>query len=242
MAARVRISCDLPPFFLFRRSPAHVIFYRQKEISSGEAQTLLDLKNQKKRLSCLFLLLIGLACSGPSTRAITAAQIGTPSARITGFMADWYGSEEEPAPGLGSEVIRDEALLTQHDEAGTCFQLTLRTESQFDEPFSDLEFACQFAESTQEMEATARSESVSALDYSETGQVETVWAEEISQDEYESLGLGEPDASMFRVVERTGEICCPGGISWQVTLNAANDNFDVNAMNPNTVSFNWTIQ
>ena len=203
---------------------------------------MLEQKIRSKRLSCLFLLLIGLACSGPSTRAITAAQVGTPSARITGFMADWYGSEEQPMLGLGTEVIRDEALLMQHDESGTCFEITLRTESQFDEAFGDLEFACQFAESTQEIEATSNSESVAVYDYAEMGQVENVWGEHLSPSEYESLALEETDASMFRVVERTGEICCEGGSSWQVTLEVANDNFDVNAMNPNTVAFTWTIQ
>lgn len=186
-----------------------------------------------------------MACSGGAatvSRTITSAQIGTPAARLTGYFTSWTGSPEVVPGALNPEVIRDEATLQTLTDTQTCVDLTLRTEYIYDQPFGQLGMLCQFGETSQDYPARPQSERVTVSDYHQTtGTVVTLWADGVSQEEYVDLALAEVPADQFRVVQRSGRVCCDQGSRWQATLEVRNGLYDPNAMTPHSQAFNWVI-
>ncbi|MCA9565730.1 MAG: hypothetical protein KC561_19670, partial [Myxococcales bacterium] len=57
----------------------------------------------------VIVILTALGCATtPTTRSISSAQLGTPYARLTGYMTE-SGSEEEVPGSVPHDAVRDEA-------------------------------------------------------------------------------------------------------------------------------------
>jgi len=141
------------------------------------------------------------ACGATVSRTIRAEWIGSPKARLTVYMRS-ADQEEDTQGGIRHDVIRDEATLAKLDDAESCFDLVIRTSATYDEPFDQLDPSCG---STQ---AVVESEKVSVYDYNFSGERQKLGVNGVAADVFVGLSITEPAEMIFRVIERSGRVCC----------------------------------
>ena len=162
----------------------------------------------------LFFILCAtaVACAGPKiSRTIGPQQIGTKYANLSGYFATGKaapgGRQEEMTPSnIEHSVLLDEALLAKVDGAETCMDLTIRTESTYDEPLAQLGLKCTIGAASNQ--AVVEDERVSVTEFSYSGMAPVFLAEGIAADRYLGLSLEQPTEKVFRVVTRQGRVCC----------------------------------
>lgn len=149
-------------------------------------------------------------CAGPIVqRSIDSAWIGSDRARLSIYMGCIDKVEEVPAD-IPHEVVRDDATLSKVSATETCFSVSARTSTEFDEPLDMLSPTCSI--DGDEVAALVSSESVKTAEYAFGARVETVHAEARTPNGGAfSYGQSEPETRVFRVNERSAEVCCPGG-------------------------------
>lgn len=167
-----------------------------------------------KPTASLVILAASLAalsgCAGPIVeRSIPSNWIGSDRARLSIYMGVIDKVEEAPGD-IAHEVVRDDATLTKVSATETCFSVSTRTSTEFDEPLDMMSPTCSL--DGDEVQALVSSESVKTAEYAFGARVETVRAEGRTPGGSSfSYGESEPETRVFRVNERSAEICCPGG-------------------------------
>ncbi len=175
----------------------------------------------------LVALTLGVsACGGPNVeRTIPENWIATPYARLSTYFRSSWGEEHTPGD-IRHDVIRDEATLALHTPENICFDVVVRTGSRTDEPLEELSPMCKAGR--REAEGLVLNELVSIYDipYGSTRDVMSAnagssssgasatsapgfaRAENVSQDSFFNMHITEPTTEVFRVIQRTGRICC----------------------------------
>lgn len=162
-------------------------------------------------VSTLGLLALA-ACAGPKvSRTISPQQVGSKYALLSGYFATGKaapgGRQEEGTPGnIQHSVVLDEAMLTSVSAVETCFDVSVRTESGYDEPLAQLAPKCTLGGAG--AEAIVQDERVSVAEYSYVGMAPVFLVEGVAADQYLGLGLSQPTDKAFRVVTRQGRACC----------------------------------
>jgi hypothetical protein len=191
----------------------------------------------------LFLIVVA-GCAGPKvSRSITAAQVGTKYARLTGYFATAKaapgGRHEEDVPGhLQHDIVLDEATLMSQAPAETCIAVVVRTESQHDEPLEQLSPGCEINGGG--TAAVVEDELVRVVDYGYQRMAPVVQAEGIAGSAFAALSVSAPAEQSFRVVERSARICCGAG-GGAVTLKLDNARREVADYNY-TLTFEWNVR
>jgi hypothetical protein len=190
-------------------------------------------------------IVVCLAFAGCATRiartTLRADLVGTKYARQTGyFAACGVDCREETTPGrIQHDTIRDEATLITTGPQETCVAVVVRTESGLDEPFDQLAPTC--AIDGPDQRAVVEDEVVSVFDYNYTGQVETVLAEGVAANTFLGFSLTQPQEMIFRVVQRSGKLCCPKATGRSVKLSMRNPHLDV-GVSEAQLNFEWELQ
>jgi len=198
-----------------------------------------------RQLLASLVVLVAAGCAGPKvSRTIGAAQVGTRYARLTGYFATAKaapgGRHEEGVPGqLQHDIILDEATLASLAPAESCFDVVVRTESQYDEPLEQLSPGCSFAGKS--VPVVVEDEVVSVTDHPYEGMQTVVQAEGVAASQYVGMSLAQPAEKVFRVVARHGRICCAAGGRGTVTLSLDNARREV-ADYDYKLAFEWTVQ
>jgi hypothetical protein len=188
---------------------------------------------------------LAAACAGPKvSRGITAAQIGTKYARLTGYFATAKaapgGRHEEGVPGhLQHDIILDQATLMKRVAAETCIAVVVRTESQHDEPLEQLSPSCSVGGNG--AATVVEDEVIRVVDYTYQGMQPVVQAEGVAAAQYAALSVSQPAEKTFRVVERTATICCGAGRAGTVALTLDNSRREVADYNYK-LTFEWTVR
>ncbi|MBT8495348.1 MAG: hypothetical protein KJO07_20035 [Deltaproteobacteria bacterium] len=182
----------------------------------------------------LVLAALALACGSTVSRAIPRAWIGTPKARLTTYLKAVDNVEDTPG-SIRHDVIRDEAVLAKLGGGEVCFDVVVRTSSQYDEPFDQLEPTCGSEK------AATESELVSVFDYTYTGQVEKLNVQGVAASEFVGLSISEPAEQIFRVIERKGRLCCVAPQGNEVELELTSPRMTYNNMSYSQ-TFQWEIR
>lgn len=192
-----------------------------------------------RRLAVLIVLLLAgsAACSHTISRDISRYHVGTKYAQLQGYFRAVDMVEEVPGD-IRHDAVIDQAKLTKAGASETCMDVTIRSARRYDEPLSQQHPTCTAGQ--QSAEAIAENERVTVYDYSYTGRVETVAAEAVAADTYMGLSISEPAEKIFRVIERTGTLCCPIAGDKGVELSLENERMDYNNVSYGLV-FNWKI-
>jgi hypothetical protein len=198
------------------------------------------------RMASAALLLAALtACAGPKvSRSITAAQIGSKYARLTGYFATAKaapgGRHEEDVSGhLQHDLVLDEATLMSQTSDETCIAVVVRTESQHDEPLAQLSPSCAVA--GRGAPAVVEDEMVRVVDHGFQGMAPVVQAEGVAGSAFAALSISAPAEQTFRVVERTARVCCGAGGGGSVSLKLDNARREVADYNF-TLTFEWNVR
>jgi hypothetical protein len=198
------------------------------------------------RVTTLLSVLMFLpGCAGPTvSRTIGADHVGTRYARLTGYFATAQaapgGRHEEDVPGhLQHDIVLDEATLTTLTTSETCFDVIVRSESQYDEPMEQLMPTCKVSGSSNS--ALVDAEQVTVVDYSYQGMQPVVQAEGVAASAYLGLSIAQPAEKIFRVVARRAAVCCPAGGRGTVSLALDNSRREV-AEWDYQLTFEWTVQ
>jgi hypothetical protein len=186
------------------------------------------------------------ACIKVVDTTIARAHIGTRYARLTGYFgtraAAPGGRHEEVTPAdIRHDALLDEATLVALSATESCFDVVVRTDSGHDEPLEQLAPRCELDDGERgELRGVVDRESVAVHDHSFVGQREVVAIEGIAASSYLGMSVSQPEERVFRVIERRGRVCCPGG-GRQVALNLTSPSWDV-ADYHYQVQFAWTVQ
>lgn len=191
------------------------------------------------------VLLVSLACGGPTvSRSISPDRVGTKYARLTGYFgtsaAAPGGKHEEEVPGhLQHDIVRDEATLVQAAGGEVCFDVVVRTESQYDEPFEQLAPGCEV--DGDDYDAIAEGELVSVADYGYDGSETVMRAEAMTASDFLGLSIKRPVERVFRVVSREARLCCPAPAGEAIALSLSNERREV-AGYDYKLTFAWTLR
>lgn len=197
------------------------------------------------RALLLSLLPVLLACGGPTvSRSLSPDRIGSKYARLTGYFgtsaAAPGGKHEEEVPGhLQHDIIRDEATLAVATGGEICFDVVVRSESQYDEPFEQLAPGCEV--DGDDYEAIAEGELVSVADYGFEGSQTVMHAEAVTASEFLGLSIERPVERVFRVVSREARLCCPAPAGEVIALSLRNERREV-AGYDYRLTFEWTVR
>lgn len=173
------------------------------------------------------LALLAAGCqSHQTTRTITRAQVGTDTARLTGYMKLWNGWQEEVPGAIQHSVLLDEATLTKAGPEA-CASAIVRTASADDEPIDQL--SPKFRVDGRDVEALVKNETVSVRDYSFTGMESVMVVDGVALDKYAGLAVSRPAEKVFRVVERRAELCAETGLASSLSLWLGNKRMGTNA-------------
>lgn len=182
----------------------------------------------------------GTHCGGPSVeRALPASWVGTEKAKIAVYMGYANFREEVPA-GIRHEVVRDEATLMRSAGGETCIQLIERTSQDGDEPLDELEPRCEV--SGHSATAVVSHETVSTQDYPFVVTPDLVNAQGYTPNgaPFNFSMKGRPEEQVFRVVERSAEVCCPGaGRNVELRLKSSRMEYNHASF---TQRFTWKVQ
>ncbi len=126
------------------------------------------------------------------------------------------GMEEQTPRAVPHDAVIDEVTLTRHTPASTCFGVVIRTAVDNDEPLDQLHPRCILGR--ERRAAVVSGEEISIFDYDLVRRQSVVEAHAVGPGGQFSLNLGRSVPSVFRVVERTGLVCCDGGDRHQVGL------------------------
>lgn len=192
------------------------------------------------RLLLGLMILLAACATNSRTSTLQHSHIGSKYARQTGYFAacGTMCIEEQTVEAIRHEAVRDEATLMMMGNTETCIDLVVRTASGADEPFDQLNPVCMMGGNA--VPTVVESEAVSVRDWDYTGEVETLRVEAVTQTNFLGLSMSEPQEKTFRVIERTGRICCGSGPAWDVSLAMRNHSFDVGA-SPGKLRFDWKI-
>ncbi len=159
-------------------------------------------------------MLTGCASHTVHARAIAlgnADRLTPDQARMTGFLeqleVDGVSDERSMLPSaISAGAIMDEVAPAKVDAAQTCFLVVQRTPAAIDAPLSTWTFV------VNREDALVRGETVHEVtDYNYQGVREVVSAAiAIPGIAVGSLAVTQPEAQVFRVVERRAEVCGPG--------------------------------
>jgi hypothetical protein len=193
-----------------------------------------------------WMILIAVAgCAGPKvSRSITADQVGSKYARLTGYFATAKaapgGRHEEDVPGhLQHDIVLDEATLMTSQPSETCIAVVVRTESQHDEPLEQLSPTCEIGGNG--AASVVEDEVIRVVDYGYQGMAPVVQAEGVAGSAFAALQISAPAEQSFRVVERSARICCGAGGGGAVSLKLDNARREVADYNF-TLTFEWNVR
>jgi hypothetical protein len=185
-----------------------------------------------------------LACAGPKvSRSISAEQVGTKYARLTGYFATAKaapgGRHEEGVPGhLQHAIILDEATLMRQMPGESCVAVVVRTESQYDEPLEQLGPSCEVG--GKGAPVVVEDEMVRVVDYTYEGMQPVIQAEGVAASAYAAFSLSQPAEQTFRVIERTATLCC-GATAPTLALTLDNSRREVADYNYK-LTFEWSVR
>ena len=161
------------------------------------------------------LAVLVAACGGPTVeRSIPRSQVGTDMARLGEYMGFADRVEDVPAD-VRHDAVRDEATLTRSAAGLTCVAVVERTAQEYDEPLDQLRPRC-VIDDGDKVDGVVSGETVTTAEYAFTASVETVHAEAWNayandgQGRNFTFSMAHPEQQVFRVVERRGQVCCPG--------------------------------
>ena len=191
-------------------------------------------------LGCSSLVFATAHCGGSAGRIVPAASLGSERAKLGMYMG-CFDHEEQVPEGVRHDAVRDEAVLVKSRDGETCFHVLERTAQDDDEPLDALRPLCRIEGhkadgvvanetiATQEYPYTARTERVSARGYSP-----------VSGRAFNFSLQGPPEQRVFRVVERSGDVCCPGaGRRIELRLRSSRMQFNNASYGQR---FAWTVQ
>jgi hypothetical protein len=237
-----------------RRSLGEAAFDLQDEVRSRLARSELTLgargtRGQDARLMRPPLVVLGLGslvlaaahCGGPSAeRSMPASWVGSDRAKLALYMG--YVDHEENVPaGVRHDAVRDEAVLMKSAEGETCFRIVERTAEDDDEPLEALHPVCDV--NGNKAEAVVTKEIVATQEYPYTASTEAISAQGYSPVSGRAFNLsvrGAPETRVFRVIERSGDVCCAGaGRRIELRLKSSRMEFNHASF---TQTFTWKVQ
>lgn len=180
-------------------------------------------------------------CGGPAAeRNMPAAWVGSEKSKLALYMGYVDRQEEVPA-GVRHDAVRDEAVLMKSADGETCFSVVERTSQDEDEPLDALRPVCEI--NGKKVEAVVAKEQIATQEYPYTASTEAVSAQGYNPMNGRSFILsvrGAPEQRSFRVVERSGELCCAGaGRHIELRLKSSRMQFNNAAF---TQTFAWKLQ
>lgn len=115
--------------------------------------------------------------------------------------------ERELVPGsISKSAVTDELVITRADADEVCVQMTQRTPTLMDEPIATWDVVFNGEDAVVDGERVTN-----VFDYDYTGTREVVSLEGFMQTKHSlggiDLAISEPEARVFRVVERVAEVC-----------------------------------
>jgi hypothetical protein len=140
-----------------------------------------------------------------------ADRVGTREARRTGFVGS-----DLPPEGIPEDAVVDEVTLVHLAPGSACFDVVVRAAPRVDVGLADLAPACRASDA--ESTATTSAEMVSVFDYDREGALDDVVMENVTADSYASSDPADPRPRIFRVIERTGRLCCAVDTSGSLAL------------------------
>jgi hypothetical protein len=201
------------------------------------------MRHASRLLTVIGVVLLGAACvdcGGPTVeRALPASWIGTEKAKLAVYMGYAQFQEEVPA-GVRHETVRDEAVLLRTAGGETCIRLTERTSQDEDEPLDELRPRCAVA--GRDSDAVVTKEAVTTQEYPFVVTPDLVNAQGYTPSgaPFNLAIKGKQEERMFRVVERTAEVCCAGS-GRRVELHLRSNRMQYNHASF-TQTFSWTVQ
>lgn len=186
-------------------------------------------------------VVLAVGCRQTISNSITPAQVGSKYARLTGYFATrGLGDHHlEDVPGsIRHDAIRDELTLASIVPGETCFDIQIRTAADDDEPFDQLSPRCTI--DGKELRAVVETELIGVSDYHYTGQVDVLTATAVTPDVFAQLGLSAPAEKVFRVITRSGRICC-GGAGTAIELAFSNERM-TRFGNVHHLLLKWSVQ
>ncbi|MCA9565754.1 MAG: hypothetical protein KC561_19790, partial [Myxococcales bacterium] len=144
-------------------------------------------------LICGAVLTVAACATPTATRTVTADQLATESATMTGVGS--FSTYTESTPELvPAAAVQDEVTLMVLNGVEACFDVTLRTESEYDRPFESLAVNC-FDSRDQATVPSVRSETMSELAYPLNGSAPVRTVASVDDDEDKPEGEEDQVAS-----------------------------------------------
>jgi len=166
----------------------------------------------------------GAACARPA-QVLAVSAVGTSAARQSRYMSGGGVWVEYTPEAVHHDAVRDDATLARFSGGFACFDLSVRTAVGYDEPIDALDPKCKTEEGT--APASVSQERVGVSDYGFTERRETAHVHEVVRDvegaRFRDVTLTAPSHEVFRVVERTAQVCCStsGGREVRLRLTSA---------------------
>ncbi|MGC4120595.1 MAG: hypothetical protein QM765_39650 [Myxococcales bacterium] len=147
-----------------------------------------------------------VAVALPQIPQMPGTLVGVP---LRGYMRVWHSGEEEPCPrSVRHEAVMDEAVPVQIGPQQTCFAVIVRTLERYDEPLAVLKPHCHF--SRRETEASVYNETVFSETFTVKGDAPIYRIPGSTDGRWAGLNIGGTPDREFRIITRTGSLCCAG--------------------------------
>lgn len=146
--------------------------------------------------------------------------------------------EEETRGGIRHDAIIDEVLLAKIDPQQTCFDVRIRTEESKDEPFTELGAECVIDDVAAPL--AVESEVVGVYDYAYRGQEAVAVVEGVAASSYLGMQVTAPADKVFRVIDRSGVICCGRSAARAAGLRFRNKHFDI-GVSKGRLAMTWRL-
>ena len=146
--------------------------------------------------------LLGCRPAGYKARTIAFSDLGSPEgSRLTSYLSLNSRIIEDTPDGIERSVVLDEVYLKQAD-GRICAALTMRSSTNHDQPLSEWSVTI-----NGETAYPSSRETVTVADYDYTGERNIVDAAAVGQAFASTFRISEPEARVFRVVERQSDYC-----------------------------------
>ncbi len=190
----------------------------------SRTQYHLGLRRRRGHLLLVFWLVTLGACASHSMRqrSLPRGELDPARTRISGYLeqVSTFGKvdERQLVPGaISKAAVTDELVVTRRSETDVCVQMTMRTPTAMDEPLTTWEVVLNGEDTFVDHESVA-----GVVDYDYAGSHEVISLESFVKTKSTEAGLNlsisEPNARVFRVVERVAEVCGPSTLDGAIRL------------------------